>query len=94
MKYDEYEAAINKMISEPETAPVGAQAVLAGLKEDFASFESAQAGIAERDEKIRALQDTNIALFMSQTGEPESAEPEDEGPKSFEELIAENIEEE
>lgn len=94
MKFEEYEAAINKMVSEPETAPVAAQALLAAIKEDGAALEAAKAGIQERDEKIRSLQDTNIKLFMSQTGAAPEASPEDEGPKSFEELVAANMEKE
>lgn len=92
MKYEEYEAAINKMISEPESAPVGAQAVLAALKEDSAALEAATAGIAERDEKIRALQDTNVKLFMSQAGPAPDDEPE-ETEKSFAELVEEKMKE-
>lgn len=92
MKYEEYEAAINKMISEPETAPVGAQAILTALKEDSAALESAQAGIAERDEKIRTLQDTNVKLFMSQAGPAPDDEPE-EKEKSFADLVEEKMKE-
>ena len=80
MTYAEYENMINRIVTEPETAPVGAQALLDQLKTDLESMDAALAGIAERDEKIRALQDTNIKLFMSQTGsteEPEEEEPED-----------------
>ena len=80
MTYAEYENMINRIVTEPETAPVGAQALLDQLKTDLESLDAAVAGIAERDEKIRALQDTNIKLFMSQTGtteEPEEEEPED-----------------
>ena len=87
MTYAEYENMINRIVSEPETAPVGAQALLDQLKTDLESLDAAVAGIAERDEKIRALQDTNIKLFMSQTGATE--EPEDEDPeyRDFEALV-------
>lgn len=92
MKYAEYESMINKMISEPETAPVGAQALLEQLKIDTDAMESAQAAIADRDEKIRALQDTNIKLFMSQTGTVEEA-PEDESDDlDFETLVKRKME--
>lgn len=93
MTYAEYENMINRIVSEPETAPVGAQALLDQLKTDLEAMDAAIAGIAERDEKIRALQDTNIKLFMSQTGateEPEEEEPED---LDFEALVKSKMEE-
>ena len=86
MTYAEYENMINRIVTEPETA------LLDQLKTDLVSLDAAVAGIAERDEKIRALQDTYIKMFMSQTGateEPEEEEPED---LDFEALVKSKME--
>ena len=87
MTYAEYENMINRIVSEPETAPVGAQALLDQLKTDLEAMDAAKAGISERDEKIRALQDTNIKLFMSQTGATEELEEEEPEDLDFEALV-------
>ena len=46
MTYAEYENMINRIVSEPETAPVGAQALLDQLKTDLEAMDAAIAGIA------------------------------------------------
>ena len=56
------------------------------MKTDLEAMDAAIAGIAERDVKIRALQDTNIKLFMTQTGATEEPEEEPED-LDFEALV-------
>lgn len=92
MTYEEYEAAINKMVAEPETAPIAAQSLLQAIKDDGAALDAAQAAIRDRDDKIRTLQDTNIKLFLTQTGTTSDQIEEDEGPKDFAALLAEKME--
>lgn len=99
MKYEDYETRLNSVVSNPDTAPVTIQEVLAEIKTDLTSLESANTGIAERDERIKSLQDTNIKLFMSQTGEGEAeADPEDwselEGDEALEAFISAHEKEE
>lgn len=87
MTYQDYEAKLNGVVSAPDTAPAVVQEILGEIKTDLDSLSSAQAGIAERDTRIKDLQETNIKLFMSQTGEAENQdEPEDE-EKSFEDIL-------
>ena len=66
MKYEEYEA-IAKTLT-PENAPEVVKQLLDGIKADTTAFESMAQTNAEQDKKIRDLQDTNIKLFLSQTG--------------------------
>lgn len=85
MKYEDYEKKVTDLISNPEAAPVTAQEILSELKADTENIASLEAGIAERDARIRDLQDTNMKLFLSQSSQIED-EPEE---KSADEILDE-----
>lgn len=85
MKYEDYEKKVTDLISNPEAAPVTAQEILSELKADTDNIASLEAGIAERDARIRDLQDTNVKLFLSQSSKVED-EPEE---KSADEILDE-----
>ena len=85
MKYEDYEKKVTDLISNPEAAPVTAQEILSELKADTENIASLEAGIAERDARIRDLQDTNMKLFLSQSSQIEE-EPEE---KSADEILDE-----
>ena len=93
MTYQEYEAALNGVVQNPDTAPTAVQAILQEIKTDADALATAINGISERDARIRDLQNTNIKLFMSQSGAPEN-DPEPEPEMSFEELLKSKMEEE
>lgn len=91
MKYEDYEKILNGIVANPDTAPTAIQSVLAEIKTDTEALQSATTTIADQDKRIKDLQDTNIKLFMSQTGTVEDdPEPKE---KSFEELVKEKMEE-
>lgn len=94
MKYEEYEAAIKKMIAEPDTAETGALAILAEIKKDGEALDAATAGNAERDARIKTLQEEKMKLFLSQAGPAAETPEEEEGPKSFHDLLTEKMKEE
>ena len=85
MKYEDYEKKVTDLISNPEAAPVTAQEILSEIKSDTENIASLEAGIAERDARIRDLQDTNMKLFLSQSARVED-EPEE---KSADEILDE-----
>lgn len=85
MKYEDYEKKVTDLISNPEAAPVTAQEILSEIKADTDNIASLEAGIAERDARIRDLQDTNVKLFLSQSSKVED-EPEE---KSADEILDE-----
>lgn len=93
MTYQEYEAALNGIVQNPDTAPTAVQSLLQEIKTDTDALATAINGISERDARIRDLQDTNIKLFMSQSGAPEN-DPEPEPEMNFEELLKSKMEEE
>lgn len=85
MLYDDYEKRVTALISNPDQAPVTAQEILSEIKTDTEKIASLEASIAEKDARIRDLQDTNMKLFLSQSS-PVEDEPEE---KSADEILAE-----
>ena len=79
MKYDEYVSLAQTLTA--DNAPTVMGAVLEALKEDTAKIEAYEADIAAKDTKIKDLQDTNIKLFLSQTGKADETNPDDEAAK-------------
>lgn len=71
MKYEEYEAIAKQLTT--ENAPDIVKQMLDGIKEDTANIEVLMQSITDKDMKIRDLQDTNIKLFLSQTGKADDA---------------------
>lgn len=85
MKYDEYETKVTSLISNPDAAPITAQEILSEIKSDTEKIASLESSIAEKDARIRDLQDTNMKLFLSQSA-PIEEEPEE---KSADEILDE-----
>lgn len=85
MLYDDYEKRVTALVSNPDQAPITAQEILSEIKTDTEKIASLEASIAEKDARIRDLQDTNMRLFLSQST-PVEDEPEE---KSADEILAE-----
>lgn len=69
MKYEDYEGIAQKLTA--ENAPEVLKTMLDSVKEDLAERDALKAVQAEQEAKIKDLQDTNIKLFLSQTGKAE-----------------------
>lgn len=81
MKYEDYEGIAQKLTT--ENAPEVLKTMLDSVKEDLAERDALKAVQAEQEAKIKDLQDTNIKLFLSQTGKAE----QDEDTETEEEKI-------
>lgn len=66
MKYEDYENIAKGLTT--ENAPDVVKQLLENIKADTESIEALTKSNEEKDIKIRDLQDTNIKLFLSQTG--------------------------
>lgn len=66
MKYEDYENIAKGLTT--ENAPDVVKQLLENIKADTESIEALTKSNEEKDTKIRDLQDTNIKLFLSQTG--------------------------
>lgn len=69
MKYEDYEGIAQKLTT--ENAPEVMKTMLDAVKEDLAERDALKSVQAEQEAKIKDLQDTNIKLFLSQTGKAE-----------------------
>jgi len=76
MKYEEYEAIAKTLTT--ENAPDVVKQMLDGIKADTTAFESMAKTNEELDKKVRDLQDTNIKLFLSQTGKADDGAKDEE----------------
>lgn len=88
MKFEEYQKMINNIVSTPEKAPELAQNLLEAIKTDTTLIDSQNVKIGEQDAKIRDLQDTNIKMFLAQTGQKQEInEPAPVTPRSIAEQM-------
>ena len=81
MKYEDYEGIAQKLTT--DNAPEVMKMMLDSVKEDLAERDALMSVKAEQEAKIKDLQDTNIKLFLSQTGKAE----QDEDTETEEEKI-------
>lgn len=81
MKYEDYEGIAQKLTT--ENAPEVMKTMLDAVKADLAERDALMSVKAEQEAKIKDLQDTNIKLFLSQTGKAE----QDEDTETEEEKI-------
>lgn len=92
MTFDEYKSNIMDLIKDPDTALTKVDGLFKELLGDLETKASVEAKVAEQDERIRTLQDTNMKLFLKASGEPEK-EPEPEQPKTIEEKFDDLVKE-
>ena len=79
MTYQELETRLTKMLETPDTALAALPDFLKEVKTDYEKTVSLETKIAEGDKRIRDLQDTNMKLFLMQTGKsPDVEEIEDD----------------
>lgn len=76
MKYEDYENIAKGLTT--ENAPDIVKQLLENIKADTESIEALTKSNEEKETKIRDLQDTNIKLFLSQTGKADDDSPSEE----------------
>lgn len=91
MKYEEYESKLTDLVKNPDSAAIAVQDILKELKADSETFASLEASVSEKDGRIKDLQDTNMKLFLRQTGGSDEQEPEE---KTADEMLDELFKEE
>lgn len=68
MTYDEFEKKIISVLEQPDSALANIRPVLDEAKKDYEQIITLTESKAKQDERIRDLQDTNMKLFLAQTG--------------------------
>lgn len=80
MTFEEYEQKINHAVLNQDEIPVIMQEILKELKTDLTSLEAFKTKNTEQEEKIKSLQESNVKLFLGQTGGGEGKKPEESKP--------------
>lgn len=78
MTYEEYEKRINGALANPDTAPTEFVKILSELKTELTAKETLETEKTELETRVRDLQDTNMKLYLSVTGNSDEDEEEDE----------------
>lgn len=78
MTYEEYEKRINGALANPDTAPTEFVNILSDLKTDLTAKDTLETEKTELETRVRDLQDTNMKLYLSVTGNSDEEEDDDE----------------
>lgn len=91
MTYEEVKKKVTEVLQQPDSALVAIQPILEEIKADYEALVSLTSKVEAQDTRIRDLQDTNMKLFLSQTGQVSDKEAEDdddiEGPDAIDAFI-------
>lgn len=91
MTYEEAKKRITEVLQQPDSALVAIQPILEDMKADYEALISLTSKVEQQDSRIRDLQDTNMKLFLSQTGQvsdKEEEEDEVEGPDAIDAFVS------
>ncbi len=91
MTYDEFKTKITGIMSKPDNALAELPAFLEEVKGDYEALATSVSKVSEQEERIRTLQDTNMRLFLAQTGQAaeEPEEPELSGTDAVDAFVNE-----
>lgn len=89
MKYEQYEQRINNALANADTAPSEFVGILSELKTDLTAKDTLETEKTELETRVRDLQDTNMKLYLSVTGNPDEEEEDEpaEGTGVVDELM-------
>lgn len=78
MTYDELVSKVTKVLEEPDSALINIKPVLEEAKADYINLVSLTEKNEKNEKRIRDLQDTNMKLFLAQTGKVNNNVNEDD----------------
>lgn len=78
MTYEQYEERINNALANADTAPTEFVNILSELKTDLTAKDTLETEKTELETRVRDLQDTNMKLYLSVTGNSDEDEDDDE----------------
>lgn len=88
MTYTELEKRLTNLLQQPDSALAMVKPLLDDIKADYETMTSLAEANSNQEKRIRDLQDTNMKLFLAQTGKPENVEEEDEDVEGAEAIDA------
>ena len=78
MKYEEYESKMNSILANPDTALADMPSFMESLKTDLTALSEMAEKVDGLNARIKELQETNLKLYLSQGGQPNDEEVEEE----------------
>lgn len=90
MTYDELEKKLTTILQQPDSALANVAPLLKDIKADYESIISLTSKVEAQDTRIRDLQDTNMKLFLAQTGQVSDKEEDEddvEGPDAIDAFV-------
>lgn len=78
MTYEDLKRRITEVLSEPDTALAKVGPLLDEVKVDYDNFITASESLKKSQERVRDLQDTNMKLFLAQTGQVNDSSNDEE----------------
>ena len=78
MTYEQYEERINNALANADTAPTEFVSILSELKTDLTAKDTLETEKTELETRVRDLQDTNMKLYLSVTGNSDEEDDDDE----------------
>ena len=91
MTYDELKTKLTKILEQPDSALANVGPLLEEVKADYETIITLTEAKEKNETRIRDLQDTNMKLFLAQTGKVEDKNNEDdddlEGPDAVDAFI-------
>lgn len=91
MTYDELKTKLTKILEQPDSALANVGPLLEEVKSDYEQIITLKEANEKNTTRIRDLQDTNMKLFLAQTGKVEDKNNEDdddlEGPDAVDAFI-------
>lgn len=90
MTYDELEKKLTTILQQPDSALANVAPLLKDIKADYESIISLTSKVEAQDTRIRDLQDTNMKLFLAQTGQVSDKDEEEddvEGPDAIDAFV-------
>lgn len=78
MVYEELETRLTTLLQQPDSALALVKPLLDDIKKDYEQIITLTEANKKQESRIRDLQDTNMKLFLAQTGKSEQKEEDDE----------------
>lgn len=78
MTYEELETRLTTLLQQPDSALALVGPLLEDIKKDYEQIITLTDANKKQEGRIRDLQDTNMKLFLAQTGKAENKEEDDD----------------
>lgn len=93
MKIEDFKSRFNSIVSNPDTGIADASDFLTEVEADYTNATNLAEKVEELEARVKDLQETNIKLYLAQTGatEEEQDEPDETDGEAYIDNFFENL---